>query len=146
MAREMGKHRSGPAAPKQGADAGVYRLWIDLRRPVTVTVGRLGAWRLAVGTYVYVGSARRNLAARLARHRRRDKVLRWHIDYLLARPEATICRVETRAWRAGAECRWARQTRREGGEVAIKGFGASDCREGCGAHLLLMSRARGRRR
>lgn len=120
------------------ADSGVYRLWIELRKGAVVTIGRLGSVCLEPGTYVYVGSARRNLAARLARHRRADKVLRWHIDYVLALPDATIRRVETRAWRSGAECRWARQTRREGGRVVMAGFGASDCRAGCRAHLFQM--------
>ena len=51
-------------------DSGVYRLWIELASPVDVRAGRLGIFRLPAGTYVYVGSARRGLSARLARHRR----------------------------------------------------------------------------
>ena len=120
-------------------DSGVYRLWIDLASPVEVRVGRLGTFALPAGTYVYVGSARRNLAARLARHRRSRKKRHWHIDHLLAARQASIRRVEVKPWRVGAECRWARGTRREGGCVVIAGFGASDCRRRCGAHLFLMS-------
>ncbi|MBN1341478.1 MAG: DUF123 domain-containing protein [Phycisphaerae bacterium] len=123
-------------------DSGVYRLWIELRRDSTIIVGRLGRFTLTSGTYVYVGSARRNLSWRIERHRRRRKRLRWHIDYLLALPHAEIWRVETRPWRPGAECRWARGTRRDGGGIVAAGFGASDCHGGCGAHLFLMSRER----
>lgn len=124
--------------PSPDANAGVYRLWIELRAGARVRVGRLGTFRLEPGTYVYIGSARRNLAARLARHRRSDKTLRWHIDYLLALRQARIREVQTRPWRVGAECRWAGQTRSEGGLVVIRGFGAGDCRGGCGAHLFRM--------
>jgi len=120
------------------ADSGVYRLWIDLRRDARLNVGRLGRYHLKKGTYVYVGSARRHLAARLARHRRSRKTLRWHVDYLLALPGAQVRRVEIRPWREGAECRWADQTARQGGRPVIHGFGASDCRRGCGAHLFMM--------
>jgi Uri superfamily endonuclease len=129
------------AKPSQ-ADSGVYRLWIDVQRAAVVSVGRLGSFRLEPGTYVYVGSARRNLTARLARHRRADKTMRWHIDYVLGLRQAAIRRVETRPWREGAECRWARRTLREGGRIVIAGFGASDCRNGCGAHLFMMDTER----
>ena len=117
-------------------------MWIDLSVGTDVVVGRLGRFHVQAGTYVYVGSARRNLAARLARHRRARKMLRWHIDYLLALPQAVIRAVEVRPWRAGAECRWAHQSRREGGRVVIARFGAGDCRKRCGAHLFRMPTGR----
>jgi Uri superfamily endonuclease len=41
--------------------------------------------------YVYTGSARAGLEARIARRRRREKRMRWHIDYLLR--EARIVEV-----------------------------------------------------
>jgi Uri superfamily endonuclease len=116
---------------------GVYQLWIDLARPVSLRVGRLGTFRLQPGWYVYTGSARRNLPARVARHLRRYKTLRWHIDYLLASRHAHVRRVLTRPWRAGGECRWHRATARaRGATVPIVGFGSSDCR--CPAHLVLI--------
>ena len=117
---------------------GTYALILRASVSCRLRIGRLGAMPVEPGFYVYVGSARRNLAARLARHRRARKTLRWHIDYLLALPQAVIRAVEIRPWRAGAECRWARQTRHEGGRVVIDGFGASDCRSRCGSHLLLV--------
>jgi Uri superfamily endonuclease len=130
----------------RGDDSGVYRLWIEIRGPATVTVGRLGTLRIEAGTYIYVGSARRNLSARLDRHRQKNKPMRWHIDYVLALPGAAIRRIDTKGWSDGAECRWARQTRREGGRVVIPGFGAGDCHGRCGAHLFMMSFGRVKRR
>ena len=46
-------------------------------------VGALGEVSLEPGWYLYVGSARRHLEARLRRHLRPEKRRRWHIDYLL---------------------------------------------------------------
>jgi Uri superfamily endonuclease len=106
-----------------------YQLAITLTRPVRVEIGRLGVLDFPPGRYIYTGSARRNLEARIARHLRREKRLRWHIDYLLAVPEAVVTGVERFAQ---AECELNSNTT---GEVVIAGFGASDCRAGCGSHL-----------
>jgi len=118
---------------------GLYQLWIELARPISIRVGHLGRFRFHPGYYVYTGSAKRNLPARVARHRRRSKKLRWHIDYLLASPHAHIRRVVTRPWRAGGECRWQRATARApGATIPAPGFGSSDCR--CTAHLVFIGR------
>jgi Uri superfamily endonuclease len=106
-----------------------YQLLIELPKPVTLTVGRLGSFRLPAGRYLYTGSARRNLEARIARHLRADKTLRWHIDYLLAAEGTRVLKVR-------------RSTREEctlnqaaAGSIPIPGFGASDCRAACRSHL-----------
>jgi Uri superfamily endonuclease len=112
-----------------------YQLLIELPRAVTVTVGRLGRFRLEAGRYVYTGSARRNLEARIARHLRPDKTLRWHIDYLLAAPGVRVLDVR----RSGRdECALNQATR---GSTPMPGFGASDCRAGCGSHLRYLRAA-----
>jgi len=116
----------------------VYRLWIRLSKRAAVRVGALGRYDLPTGTYVYVGSAKVGLRARLARHRSRAKTVRWHVDYLLDLPHVRIERIEVRPWRRGEECRWAKQTRAEGGQILVHGFGASDCRARCGAHLFFI--------
>ena len=106
-----------------------YQLLIEVPAPVRVRVGRLGAFDWPAGRYVYTGSARRQLEARLARHQRPDKRLRWHIDYLLAAPGVRIARIRRSA---REECSWNQATQRT---VPVRGFGASDCRAGCGSHL-----------
>ena len=114
-----------------------YQLWIALRRPLDIEVGRLGVFRFPAGVYVYTGSAKRNLEARIARHCRKDKTLRWHIDYLLAEDGVELVCVG-RSTRT--ECGLNRGT---GGSVIVPGFGASDCRKACGSHLrYLGQRAR----
>lgn len=109
--------------------ATTYQLRIAVARPLRIEVGRLGCFDFPAGTYVYTGSARRNLEARVARHLRREKTLRWHIDYLLTAPGVTVIEV---ARSRRDECRW---NRAQAGEVLVPGFGASDCRSGCGSHL-----------
>lgn len=106
-----------------------YQLIIEVARDIDVTIGRLGRFRFAAGCYVYTGSARRNLEARIARHLRQNKALRWHIDYLLTAPGVTVTNVR-RSRRA--ECALNRAVR---GSLPVPGFGASDCRAGCGSHL-----------
>jgi Uri superfamily endonuclease len=108
-----------------------YQLVIKLPSTVRVQVGRLGEFEFRAGTYVYTGSARRGFEARLARHARPEKALRWHIDYLLAVPGVRITKV-VRSRRD--ECGLNQAVR---GAVCVPGFGASDCRAGCGSHLKL---------
>ncbi len=61
-----------------------YQLRIDVKKPIRIGVGRLGRFLFPAGRYVYTGSAKRNLDARIARHLRKEKRLRWHIDWLLS--------------------------------------------------------------
>jgi Uri superfamily endonuclease len=109
--------------------ATTYQLLIDVPRPVRCVVGRLGEFVFPAGRYVYTGSARRNLEARIARHLRAHKTLHWHVDYLLAAPGvriATVVRSRRDECALNLACR---------GVIVAPGFGASDCRAGCGAHL-----------
>ncbi|BAO45173.1 GIY-YIG nuclease family protein [Thiolapillus brandeum] len=106
-----------------------YQLHIRVHQQLRIVAGAMGSCNFFPGDYVYTGSARRNLKARVARHLSRNKTLRWHIDYLLAHPQVEITRVETSAL---PECQWNQQLR---GSIPIPGFGASDCRSHCGSHL-----------
>ncbi|HHC72064.1 MAG TPA: GIY-YIG nuclease family protein [Thiotrichales bacterium] len=106
-----------------------YQLLLEVTRPATVTVGRLGRFTLPPGRYFYTGSARRNLEARIARHLKRRKKRRWHIDWLTTHPAIRVVEVIRSTL---PECELNQRT---GGEIPIPGFGASDCRAGCGSHL-----------
>lgn len=125
-----------PAQPAAATDAVTYRLFIRLRRACRIAPGCLGRHRLPAGWYVYTGSARRNLPARVRRHLAGAGARRWHIDWLLARAEASVRWVELHA---APECRVNAAT---GGSVPVPGFGASDCRAGCGSHLRYLGRGR----
>ncbi len=61
--------------------SGVYHLILQLGRPRKIRIGALGVFLFPAGHYTYTGRAMRGLSARVARHAKRDKPLRWHIDY-----------------------------------------------------------------
>ena len=116
---------------------GTYVLVFHLARPMVISPGRLGTFRLDPGWYLYVGSARGpgGLAARIARHRRPAAARRshWHIDALTA--QVPIADVVWVTGRARMECAWARcLLAHPGARAPIPGFGASDC--ACPTHLI----------
>jgi Uri superfamily endonuclease len=111
-----------------------YQLKIEIERPVTLCIGRLGEFLFPVGRYVYTGSARRNMEARIARHLRQQKSLRWHIDWLLSADAVHVLAVVRSRTE---ECTINQKVR---GVVLVPGFGASDCRSGCGSHLRYLGR------
>ena len=116
-------------------DSGVYCLVLYLATARRVTAGGLGSRRLAAGWYVYTGSAKRNLAARLDRHARWKKPIHWHIDAL--RAVARIDRIRIRPWSKGAECRTNTLVQSlPGATIPWKRFGSSDCR--CESHLTAL--------
>ncbi len=71
---------------------GVYVLILRLHGFFRGKVGGLGLVELEPGFYVYVGSALGpgGLAARVSRHLRRAKRLRWHIDHLTSDPRVEV--------------------------------------------------------
>jgi Uri superfamily endonuclease len=89
----------------------------------------LGEFDFPAGDYVYTGSAKRNFEARVARHLRREKTLRWHIDYLLDASGVSVTAVMRSTT---GECSLNQAT---SGIIPVPGFGASDCTRGCGSHL-----------
>ena len=110
---------------------GIYIAVFDLSERHRIHVGKLGCSWFEPGLYLYVGSAQRNLPARLERHSRSAKPLRWHIDYLSAK--ASVIGAMIVPGTRKRECELASELRRMH-ELAVPGFGASDCR--CGEHLF----------
>lgn len=117
------------------AQPGTYALLLTCQTAQPVMVGKLGPLAVRPGWYVYVGSAfgPGGLAARVARHARRKKTRRWHIDYLTAVVDLTEVwyTVEEQC----RECQWAELFRSlRGASMPLAGFGSSDC--DCPAHLF----------
>jgi len=110
---------------------GVYLLVINLKKNSRIKVGRLGRITFPKGFYVYVGSALNNLQARVARHLNSKKKLRWHIDYLLASPNAEVEMVITRQTEKRIECKVNEIIQKFG--KPVEKFGSSDCK--CKSHL-----------
>ncbi|HEY57203.1 MAG TPA: GIY-YIG nuclease family protein [Anaerolineae bacterium] len=133
-------------SPMLPSTPGAYALALRLERPVGLRVGALGVWDFPEGVYVYLGSARGpgGIRARLGRHLRGASTPpgtgrpRWHVDYLraMAQPIAwgyTVAPAPGLPW----ECLWSqRLAAAPRAWVPVPGFGASDCRHRCPAHLI----------
>lgn len=138
-----------------GADAalptsGAYVVWLWLGQETRLPVPAPGAV-LAPGLYAYVGSARRGLRARLVRHAKGSRLVRWHVDHL--RRQAQVVGADVQPDPSGpGECRLAEILMRvapggpersnrlghapRGALGAVPGFGSSDCR--CPSHLVYL--------
>jgi Uri superfamily endonuclease len=110
-----------------------YQLFLRVETEMTIQVGALGTHHFKPGIYVYTGSAKRNMEQRIARHLKKRKPIRWHIDYLTTKRHVRI--VEVRRFDED-ECTVNQQTE---GEIVVPGFGASDCKRGCVSHLKYIS-------
>ena len=108
---------------------GCYLLFLKFYEPKIIEVGRLGEFEF-FGSYVYVGSGMNNVLKRVERHFRRDKRLRWHIDYLTV--EADEMHVLIIPSDVKIECELAKffAAHFDG----VEGFGCSDC--DCYSHLF----------
>lgn len=115
---------------------GIYAMLIEIESPLRL-VFRKREVVLAPGLYVYVGSAKGagGIRARVARHQRRDKKVRWHIDLVTVSSQARVSGVVC-AEAAEPECVLVPLLEEAGFSHVIKGFGASDCRRGCTSHFL----------
>lgn len=121
-------HRTTETVPPV---AGAYVLLVRLAEAMDVALPGRAKAILPPGRYLYCGSARGpgGLRARVGRHMRRDKSVRWHIDHLTSAGTVTGCWV----FPAGEEC--ALVARLAALPVPIPGFGSSDCTV-CRSHLL----------
>ncbi|MGM0688715.1 MAG: DNA/RNA nuclease SfsA [Bacillota bacterium] len=112
-------------------DRGAYLLLIKIETNKMLTIGSLGSMQFEQGYYVYVGSAMGTLSKRVARHTRKRKQKRWHIDYLVAAADAVtpVPIISSDS----LECELADQLREISGQP-VKSFGSSDC--SCKSHLF----------
>ena len=119
--------------------AGTYALVLRCIAISDLKIGELGTLTAEPGYYVYTGSAfgPGGVAARLSRHIRTDKPPHWHIDYL--RPFVQLEEVWYTHDSQRRECLWSGVlTSMKASTVPLVGFGASDCKEGCDAHLSFL--------
>jgi sugar fermentation stimulation protein A len=121
------------ALEREVHDGGSYLLVLRLPEETPIAVGSLGRVRFPPGFYLYVGSAQRNLTARVERHRRLKKKAFWHVDYLRAASELRAVLPVRSTDRL--ECEIARALHGLT-QWVVPHFGASDC--ACPSHLFGM--------
>lgn len=108
-----------------------YRLYLEIPKDQTITVGKLGTFLFKEGVYIYVGSAKKNIAHRIERHLKKVKTNRWHIDYV--REHADLFYYET--FGDKQECELAQETIRNfNGVCPYHKLGSSDCH--CFSHFI----------
>ena len=111
---------------------GAYGLLLRMVQLVEIELREAGPF--GPGLFVYCGSANGpgGLHARLRRHFRATKTPRWHVDRLTVAAGAIAAVTVS----GGHECRLVERLLRSSEfEIAIRGFGSSDCRT-CESHLL----------
>ena len=119
---------------------GIYTLVIIVIQPFRKKIGKLGYHNFPMGTYTYTGSAigvkSSNLYSRIGRHLKSKKKMHWHIDYFLSSDKARMWGVVFLETDSKLECKIAQKLFGiNGADSIIKGFGASDCHNGCKSHL-----------
>jgi len=124
---------------------GGYILELHLKFTTKLQIGCLGEFTFPAGAYLYFGSAcgPGGLRSRLFRHllTPESRLLHWHIDYLnaVSRLQA-YCYLEYPVHSGSSlrlECLWSQAVAGiSGSSIPAPGFGASDCRCGCLAHLV----------
>jgi Uri superfamily endonuclease len=120
---------------------GTYTLVIFVRADIQIAVGRMGSRVFRKGCYAYTGSAFGNgalsLGGRISRHLSKTKTKKWHIDYFLSDENAEVACIVACQTKRKMECDVNRALKEQlRAEIPVPGFGSSDCRKGCGSHLL----------
>jgi Uri superfamily endonuclease len=108
----------------------------------TLQAKSFGQVCLPGGLYLYCGSAHGpgGLAARIQRHLDPSTRKFWHYDHLKA--YLIVTRVWWQVSSENCECETAQfLLGLPNAQTPIKGFGASDCRKGCRAHLVYFPQA-----
>ncbi len=111
-------------------DSGIYMI-LAVMEEKTIRIGSLGEISFPEGYYIYTGSAAKNLKSRVARHLRKRKKKRWHIDYLLS--EAVKVKDFPVYTLNNLECVLAEDVKNLA-DSEIADFGCSDC--SCRSHLF----------
>lgn len=109
---------------------GAYCLIIKLNKNKRIKIGKLGFINFKKGYYCYIGSALNNLEKRIERHKRKNKKLKWHIDYFLRYEKIVdVIKIKTNK---RIECLLSKKIEKIADDK-IKNFGCSDCK--CSSHL-----------
>ncbi|HEC88501.1 MAG TPA: GIY-YIG nuclease family protein [Thermoplasmata archaeon] len=110
---------------------GSYLLLIEVKEGKNIKIGKIGEIYFPKGYYIYVGSAMNNIEKRIARHIKKNKKMRWHIDYLIEKTD--LIEIFYKECEVKEECSIAEKFLINGFS-SIKKFGASDCK--CKSHLF----------
>ena len=115
---------------------GSYALTLNIYPKKEGIVGRLGNVIFPPGRYLYFGSAfgSGGVKARICHHYKTKTRIHWHIDFL------TTGENDFSFWYVAGkklECEWSQYYfHKYENSIPVYGFGSTDCRSGCLAHLI----------
>ncbi|MFH7903100.1 MAG: GIY-YIG nuclease family protein [Candidatus Aenigmatarchaeota archaeon] len=114
---------------------GTYLLLLECLNDCEIEVGKLGKIRFKKGYYVYIGSSMNNLEKRILRHLKKDKKIKWHIDYLTTNDSFIIRKIFIKESNKKEEEKISKIFEKY--FIFIKNFGNSDCKDN--SHLFLIN-------
>ena len=135
----MGTEVFSGITPENTSNSGVYQLRISVGKICSISIGKLGTFTFPAGQYVYTGRAKKNLAQRIDRHKKRNKKCFWHIDYLLTDENVQLEDIAIISENFSDECSENKKLLMENASIVAEGFGATDCKSNCGSHLLFLA-------
>jgi Uri superfamily endonuclease len=115
-------------------DSGAYAVLFFLLNDCQTYIPRYGNVNFQKGFYVYSGSAKKNLIHRVTRHSKKDKKIKWHIDYFSVLE--SVQTIKTFLFFDKNECEINSFFYDNGGKSIIKNFGSTDCKRKCFSHFL----------
>lgn len=112
---------------------GAYIFSFLLKKDCEIIIGKLGKINFKKGGYHYCGSAQNNLEKRIERHKRKEKKIHWHMDYLTTNENFKYLSHQLfESNKKEKECELAKSLSEKCEK--IKGFGCTDCK--CESHLF----------
>jgi len=125
------------------AKNGAYTLLMFVPCQKKIKIGRMGIQVFPGGYYAYTGSAlgggSTSLEQRISRHLRKNKKMRWHIDFFSGDEDVRIISALIAQTDRSMECEINQHLREKSrSAIPIPRFGSSDCRRRCGSHLLYL--------
>jgi Uri superfamily endonuclease len=116
---------------------GNYILVMRLNKGIQITIPRFGVLELFPGDYFYCGSAHGSggIKSRVLRHLNIHAKRFWHIDYL--KNHMQILEIWYQVDPNNQECEFCQfLVGQNFSSIPIEGFGSSDCKKRCMAHLI----------
>jgi Uri superfamily endonuclease len=126
---------------------GNYTLLIFVQAEKQISIAGVGTKNFQKGYYAYTGSAfgkgPLSLGGRIRRHIKKQKIRRWHIDYLLFDEDVRLKAIVAGAMRQKMECTINKCLKDVfHAQIPVPRFGSSDCTEHCESHLLYLDQTR----
>lgn len=119
-------------------NTGCYQLFLKLSENKIIQIGALGPRWFQGGIYIYSGSGRKHLFQRIERHLSFSKKKFWHIDYLSSYSDFLFLDIMI-YFSTESECFFHQLFQKfAGAHIPVPGFGSTDCKKGCGSHLLFL--------